>query len=222
MDNEIAQRYRNDLFSELAKVGKSLSSDRRLEVLDLLTQSEKSVETIAKELGMSVANTSRHLQVLREGNLVKREKMGNTVVYSLASDSVKKLVYLLESVGQEQLANMTQIQNDYDQEVNVPQLSLANAVALYENSKTKVTILDVRPQSEFDAGHVEDAINIPIELLDTMVQSKLPDDTIIVYCRGRLCAYANMATKTLNEKGYQAYSLNASYHDWLEYIKQTA
>ncbi|WP_252904504.1 ArsR/SmtB family transcription factor [Secundilactobacillus silagei] len=76
MDNEIAQRYRNDLFSELAKVGKSLSSDRRLEVLDLLTQSEKSVETIAKELGMSVANTSRHLQVLREGNLVKREKNG--------------------------------------------------------------------------------------------------------------------------------------------------
>lgn len=222
MNDDIAQRYRNDLFAELAKVGKSLSSDRRLEVLDLLTQSQKSVETISIELGMSIANTSRHLQVLREGNLVTRERVGNTIFYSLASDNVKNLIYLLESVGQEQLANMKMIQDTYDKEAAVPTLSLENAVALYGNPKTKVTILDVRPQSEFKTGHVEGAVNIPIEQLDTAPEMKNLQGTVIVYCRGRLCAYANMATKLLNEKGYDAYSLNASYDDWQNYQKAIA
>lgn len=218
--NQTADAYKASLYAELAKVGKSLSSDRRLELMDLLVQSPKTVETLARQSGMSIANTSRHLQTLREANLVSRAKRGNFVIYELASDQVAQLFYLLRDVGESQLATMRQIQRDFDATENVQTLDLAAAMKLV--TRDDVQLLDVRPVEEYQAGHIAGAVNIPIEHLQDRLAELQPSQDIIVYCRGHLCALTNQATRLLNEHGRHAYSLNESYYDWRQFAaKQT-
>lgn len=207
-----AVNYKDSLYSELAKVGKSLSSERRLEIMDLLAQGPKTVEEISDESGMSIANTSRHLQVLREGNLVGREKAGKFVYYTLATNKVVDLFYLLRDVGEEQLSSIRQIQTDFETNEQVESLTLPEAKKKLQQGNT--LLLDVRPQSEYDYGHIDQAENIPIDELEARVTQVPKNKEIIVYCRGSLCAYANMATRKLNEQGYHAYSMNESYYDW--------
>lgn len=207
-----AVNYKDSLYSELAKVGKSLSSERRLEIMDLLAQGPKTVEEISTESGMSIANTSRHLQVLREGNLVGREKVGKFVYYTLATNKVVDLFYLLRDVGEEQLSSIRQIQTDFETNERVESLTVPEARKKIQKGNT--LLLDVRPQSEYDYGHIDQAENIPIDELEARVAQVPKDKEIIVYCRGSLCAYANMATRALNEQGYHAYSMNESYYDW--------
>lgn len=217
MLDEKVVNYKDSLYSELAKIGKSLSSDRRLEIMDLLTQGPKTVEAISNATGLSIANTSRHLQVLREGNLVKRTKNKNFVVYALATDNVANMFYQLRDVGEEQLSSIKQIQSDYNQAEDVYTLTLEQA---YDKLKKQdIELLDVRPADEYEAGHITNAQNIPIdELEDTL--AKVPEDKeIIVYCRGHLCAYTNKATRFLNDHGRKAYSLNESYYDWQKFLQ---
>lgn len=212
MNQERADQFRNELYGALSNMGKSLSSDRRLEILGLLTHSSKTVEEIASTLGMSVANTSRHLQVLFTGNLVKREKQGNFVVYKLASERVNDLIELLKQVGQEQLAQMTQIEEAFDDESGAKILTLAQAKRMIKSEN--VQVMDVRPQDEYESGHIHGAVNVPMKELtidNPLLNKKGP---VIVYCRGRFCAYANLATKTLMDAGFDAYSLNSSLYQW--------
>ncbi|WP_300557991.1 metalloregulator ArsR/SmtB family transcription factor [Companilactobacillus sp.] len=217
MLDEKMMNYKDSLYSELAKIGKSLSSDRRLEIMDLLTQGPKTVESIANNTGLSIANTSRHLQILREGNLVKRTKDKNYVVYALASSKIIELVYLLRDVGEDQLSAIKQIQDDYNESENVYTLTLEQAFEKMQNQN--VELLDVRPKDEYDAGHIDRAKNIPIDDLESEVKRIPKDKDIIVYCRGHLCAYTNQATHILNQSGRKAYSLNESYYDWKKYIE---
>lgn len=216
MLNVIAEEYKNSLYNELSKIGKCLSSEKRLEILDLLAQGPKTVESLSRETGMSFANTSRHLQVLREGRVVKSEKSKNYVIYKLASKKINDLVYLLKDVGQDQLSEIKKIQVDFDaSESNIYTLSLDEA-----NEKLKsneIILLDVRPKEEYNAGHIDQAKNIPINSLENNLDQLSKDTDIIVYCRGRLCAYANLASNFLNEKGFHAYSLNQSYYEWKKY-----
>lgn len=216
--DEAAVDYKNSLYGELAKIGKGLSSDRRLEILDLLCQSPKTVESIARQSGMSIANTSRHLKNLRDANLVSTVKQGNYVIYQLASQQVKQLFYLLRDVGESQLLAMKQIQQNFDFQEQVKTLDLPTAIKLLE--RDDVQLLDVRPEDEFKSGHIKGAINIPIEQLAEKVEMLDPEKDTIVYCRGHLCALTNQATRLLNEYGRTAYSLNESYYDWKEYSKQ--
>ncbi|WP_225422990.1 ArsR/SmtB family transcription factor [Companilactobacillus jidongensis] len=217
MLNETAIDYKNSLYSELSKIGKSLSSEKRLEIMDLLAQGPKTVEGLATESGMSIANTSRHLQVLREGNLVSRHKEGKFVFYTLASNKVMELFYLLRDVGKEQLSEINRIQNDFNDKEQITSLTLEEAMKKMRQGNT--VLLDVRPKEEYDNGHMDQAKNIPIDELQEKVDSISTDKSIIVYCRGQLCAYANMATKILNEQGRKAYSLNESYYDWKMFNK---
>lgn len=217
MLDEKVMNYKNSLYAELAKIGKSLSSDKRLEIMDLLTQGPKTVEAIATATGLSIANTSRHLQVLREGNLVKRTKDKNFVVYSLATGKVAEMFYQMRDVGEAQLSAMRQIQSDYNESEKIYTLSLEQA---YEKlQQHNIQLLDVRPQDEYDAGHISQAINIPIDQLAEELAEVPKDKEIIVYCRGHLCAYTNMATRLLNDNGRKAYSLNESYYDWQRFLK---
>ena len=218
--NQTADSYKTSLYAELAKIGKSLSSDRRLEVLDLLAQSPKTVEGLARQTGMSVANTSRHLQTLREANLVARQKQGNYVVYALASSQVEHLFYLLRDVGETQLLAMRQIQRNFDAQEQVQTLDLSAATKLL--TREDVQLLDVRPAEEYQAGHIPGAINVPVDELARRVAELVPDKDIIVYCRGHLCALTNQATRLLNEHGRHAYSLNESYYDWRQFVAQQA
>lgn len=216
--NDVARDYKNSLYLELSKIGKGVSSDKRLEILDLLAQCSKSVDVLARESGMSVANTSRHLKVLREAHLVSCSKDGNFVVYSLASDEVERLFYLLRDVGEQQLSNMRVIQRDLDSSEDVRSLDLSTASKLIE--RDDVVLLDVRPVEEFSAGHIPGAVNIPMDSLVDEVDSLDADKDVIVYCRGHLCALTNQATKLLNERGHNAYSLNESYFDWRQFVGQ--
>ncbi|WP_318765018.1 ArsR/SmtB family transcription factor [Lactiplantibacillus carotarum] len=218
MNDQDATNYKLSLYAELAKVGKSLSSDRRLEILDLLAQSPKTVEFLAEQSGMSIANTSRHLQTLREAHLVSREKRGNYVVYELATPQVEQLFYLLRDVGETQLLAMKQIQRDFDTSEQVQTLDLSAATKLL--SRPDVQLLDVRPQEEYQAGHIEGAVNVPIDELPDRMDELDPTKDVIVYCRGHLCAFTNQATRLLNEHGRHAYSLNESYYDWRRFTKQ--
>lgn len=218
--NETANEYKTDLYTELSKIGKSLSSDRRLEILDLLSQSPKTVESLSKQSGMTVANTSRHLKNLREANLVRNKKQGNFVIYQLASPQVEQLFYLLRDVGENQLVGMKQLQSQFALERKVQTLDLPAAMKLI--TRDDVQLLDVRPQEEFAAGHIKGAINIPADELKKALKQLDPAKDIIVYCRGHLCALTNQAAHLLNKSGYHAYSLNESYYDWREFVSEQA
>lgn len=209
METSEAKVYRNKLYTELAKIGKCLSSARRLELLELLIQCEKTVENLATETQMSVANTSRHLQILFKASLVKRRKEGNFVVYSLASDQVARLVSSLDQVGK-QLEKMQILQDDLAKKAGNLTITLSQA-----RQQRQALFLDVRPTDEYRAGHIEGALNIPFDQLEEHLSFLPPDREIIVYCRGNLCTYADLATGLLHDKGYRAYSLNHSYYDWI-------
>lgn len=216
MSKTIASMYKDSLYTELAKVGKSLSSERRLEIMDLLAQSSKTVEEISDESGLSVANTSRHLQVLKKSNLVYSNRKGKFLYYSLASNKVKDLFYLLRDVGDEQLSEIKKIQKDFSSNEHIKNISLEDSSKKIYNENT--LFLDVRPESEYKNGHICNAKNIPIDELEYHLNEISKDKYIIVYCRGQLCAYANIASKFLNNHGFNAYSLNSSYYDWEKYV----
>lgn len=213
--NSEAEEYKNQLYSELARLGKGLASDKRLEILDLLTQSPKSVDSIARETGLSVANTSRHLQVLKEGRLVNLTRDGNRVIYSLKSSKIGKLVRLLAYVGEDELSEIKTIEQQADNVKGVRTISLSEAFS----KRNESVLLDVRPTDEYEAGHIYGAINVPLSELDSHLDKLPKKRKIIVYCRGRLCANSNQAARRLNEQGFNAFSLNNSYQEWRELVE---
>ncbi|WP_233995428.1 ArsR/SmtB family transcription factor [Levilactobacillus brevis] len=144
---EQAVNYKNGLYEELSKIGKGLSSDRRLEILDLLTQAPKSVETIANGVGISVANASRHLQILKDSHLVKTKRKA-IIFYSLSSPKISDLVHLLTDIGNSELSDMKTIQDKSDAQDNVKTISLKQAQEEYKNC----FVLDVRPSDEYAAA----------------------------------------------------------------------
>lgn len=202
--------FKNSLYDVLAKLSKGLASDNRLEILNLLTQAPKTVETIARETGMSVANTSRHLQVLKNSHLVKTTRDGNHIVYRLSSVKVNTLIRLLIDVGEEEFPIMGQIQRQADKQV--PVISLIDAYKERANS----VFLDVRSRDEYTVKHIPGAVNIPYSELDRHLEQLPKNQRIIVYCRGRLCANSNLAAQKLHQNGFRAYSLNSSIQDWQE------
>lgn len=209
---EEAVEYKNQLYKELARVGKGIGNDKRLEILELLSQSPKSVEKIAQETGSSIANTSRHLQILKDSRLVKTKKDGNHVIYSLRSSKVNDLIHLLIVVGEEELSEMRSIEEKADRGIKTVSLEKAQQ---YRDSLW----LDVRPEDEYESGHIKSAINIPLTELQNHLTELPKEKPIIVYCRGRLCANSNLATKILNQNGYDAFSLNCSYYEWQQKVK---
>lgn len=209
---EEAVEYKNQLYKELARVGKGIGNDKRLEILELLSQSPKSVEKISRETGSSVANTSRHLQILKDSRLVKTKRDGNHIIYSLRSAKVNQLIHLLIAVGEEELSEVRSIEERADRGIKAVSLEEAQQ---YPNS----IWLDVRPGDEYKAGHIKAAINIPLAELPGRLSELPKKKPIIVYCRGRLCANSNLAAKLLTQNGYDAVSLNCSYYEWQQTTK---
>ena len=193
-------------------MNKGLSSDKRLEILYLLMQAPKTVEMIAQEINASTANTSRHLQVLRQSHFVKTTKRGNHIIYSLADNDIATLINLLIHIGENNLAEFRSLQEQANNDHNVEMISLAQA----KKHAGNYLILDVRPQDEYSFGHVDGAMNIPYNILNKNL-SKLPKDRpIIVYCRGKMCGITNQATRFLNQNGFNAVSLNNTWQEWKE------
>lgn len=208
MNNQ--EKYKMQMLSNIAQLGKALSNNNRLLILHLLIQAPKTVEAIAAETGMSIANTSRHLQVLKKNHLVKSIKNKNYVVYSLSNYKISTLINDLINISEDEIASFKNAENSADAEDNVKTITLTEAKKIASQS----FILDARPEDEYKHGHIKNAINIPYTKIDHKLQSLPQGKPIIVYCRGRLCGITNQVTKKLNSKGLEAYSLNRSSLDW--------
>lgn len=202
-----------ELFEQFARIGKALGSARRLEMLEFLSQAERSVETLARMTGLSVANASQHLQLLRRAGLVEARKEGLYVHYRLAGDAVDRLVAALRVVGQERLAEVEKLVAQYldakDDLEPVPARELVERA-----KKGLVTVLDVRPPEEYASGHIPGAINVPLGELRRRLHELPRDREIVAYCRGPYCLLAFDAVAELRKHGRKARRLEDGFPEW--------
>ena len=201
------------LFDALASVAQALGSGRRAELVDVLAQGERSVEELAREISQSVANTSQHLQVLSRSGLVRSRREGTRVVYRLASEQVAELWAAVRDVAVRHLADVGVLADEYlGERGGVEQLS---AEELEERiARGTVVVLDVRPEREYDAGHIAGARSAPIHLLYALVAELPRRREIVAYCRGPYCVYADDAVRLLRERGLNARRLDVGYPEW--------
>jgi rhodanese-related sulfurtransferase/biotin operon repressor len=204
---------KTELFEQFARIGKALGSAKRLEILEFLAQAERSVETLAGMAGLSVANTSQHLQQLRQAGLVAARKEGLFVYYRLAGDGIVRLLSALRSVGQERLADVDKLIKLYldskDSLEAVPAREL-----MQRAKKGLVTVLDVRPPEEFAAGHIRGAINVPLTELKKRLNEIPRDQEVVAYCRGPYCLMAFEAVAELRNRGRWARRLQDGFPEW--------
>jgi len=209
----VSSSAKRDIFSNLARIGTALSSPVRIEFLELLAQAERSVEQLANLSGATVANTSQHLQKLRQSGLVVGRKAGQHVYYRLAGDEIVGLLAALGRVGETYLAEVERIVRLYlaerDELEPVPAKELLN-----RTRRGLVTVLDVRPPEEFAAGHLPGAINIPIHELEKRLSELPKRKEVIAYCRGPYCLMSYDAVALLRKKGRKARRLEAGMPEW--------
>ncbi|GAA0316946.1 ArsR/SmtB family transcription factor [Oceanobacillus oncorhynchi subsp. oncorhynchi] len=212
-----ATEYKDQLYKQLSRIGKSLSSDKRLELLSLLTHGPKTVEKLAELSGMAIANVSRHLQVLNDSKLVKFTKKGTYAYYSLSDDSVADFLNSLWKISENHLSDINQIKRDFLE--NIDEVNVLTLEELYEKlEKDNITLLDLRTEEEFNYRHIEGAISVPEDRLDVYLQKLPKDNEIIVYCRGKFCAASAMAAHKLKENGFTAFSMEDSVYEWDKYL----
>jgi len=201
------------VYEQLARIGKALSTPARLEILELLAQAERSVDALARLTGLTVANTSQHLQLLRQVGLVTSRREGQFIFYRLAGDEVVTLIGSLGRVGETYIAEVGKlIQNFFtaqDEIEAVPAKEL-----LKQARKGLVTVIDLRPVEEYAAGHVPGAINIPLPELQKRLRDLPKGKEIVAYCRGPYCLMSFTAVKILRGRGLKARRLEAGLPEW--------
>jgi len=205
--------FKHDLFAQFARVGKALGHGNRLELLEFIAQAERSVEELANVAGLTIANTSQHLQHLRQAGLVHTRKEGLKVFYSLSGDDVVGLLDALRLVAERHVADVDRLVNTYltvkDSLEPIPRDELIERVR-----DDLVTVLDVRPPEEYAAGHVSGAINIPLSELEQRLDEIGKDREVVAYCRGPHCILAFDAVAQLRDKGMRARRLEDGYPEW--------
>ena len=204
---------KRSLYQSLAKVAQALASGNRLQLLEFIAQGERSVEQLAAMAGLSVANTSQHLQGLRQAGLVVPRKHGQRVFYSIAGSEVIQLYTALRRAGEARVAEVERLVRDFighlDQLEPIPAAEL-----LARAKKGLVTVLDVRPAEEFAAGHLPGAINVPMEKLESGL-AKLPKKReVVAYCRGPYCLMSFEAVLKLRARGWKARRLEDGFPEW--------
>lgn len=205
--------FKDRLYGQLARLGKALASPHRLEILELLAQGERTVDSLATETGLSLANASQHLQALRQAALVESRKAGLFVHYRLADPDVFELSRVIRSVAERRLAAFERLVREHFGEragaEPVPMQELLKRV----RSK-HVVILDTRPASEYVAGHIAGAISVPVEDLQRRLRQLPKDNDYVAYCRGPYCVYADDAVDILRAKGRRARRLLEGFPEW--------
>lgn len=206
-----SQTFKSAAYAHVAEVGKALSSPARLEILELLAQAPRTVEVLAGEVDQSVANTSHHLQALKRAQLVSAERDGQYVVYSLAGADVAGLLDRLHAVAAGHLAALEKLTRAFfDDPVGLEPID--RDTLLERLRANDVVLLDVRPQREFDAGHLPGALSVPLETLEARVPDLPRDRAIVAYCRGPFCAFSAEAVLRLRALGFDARRSDVSVH----------
>jgi rhodanese-related sulfurtransferase/DNA-binding transcriptional ArsR family regulator len=207
------RNFKSDLFGQFARIGKALSSGKRLEMLEFLAQGERSVEQLARMTGLAVANTSQHLQLLRQVGLVTARKEGLYVYYRVAGDGIVRLLAALRAVGEEHVADVDRLVKLFlDSKDN---LEPVPAKELWQRVKQGlVTVLDVRPPEEYAHGHIRGAINVPVTELKKRLHQIPTGQEVVAYCRGPYCLLAYEAVQVLRKKGIKARRLEDGYPEW--------
>src|SRR5579859_8236741 len=207
------REFKDKLYAQFARVGKALASPQRLELLDLLAQGERTVEDLAREAALSIANASQHLRLLRQARMVDSRKEGLYVYYRLADPSVFELWRALRKVGENQLAEIDRLVDIYMR--HPEHLEPISRAALQRRlAEGDVVLLDVRPALEYRQGHITGARSIPIDVLPEHLPELPRDRPIVAYCRGPYCVYADEAVSLLRSHGLQAARLSIGYPDW--------
>ena len=205
--------FKHDLFSQFARVAKAMSNAYRLELLEFLAQGERSVDALAQVSGMTVANTSQHLQQLRQAGLVANRKEGQKVYYFLSGMDVAALLDSLRQVAERHLADVDRLVDDYLKVKD--SLEPVPADQLLQRARDGlVTVLDVRPPEEYAAGHLPGAINIPVKELEKRLKELDPKLEVVAYCRGPHCVLAFDAVAKLRKKGIVARRLDGGLPEW--------
>ena len=205
--------FKQELNDQFARLGKALSNGRRLELLEYLAQGERSVEQLAAVSGLSTANTSQHLQQMRQAGVVSARRDGKQILYSLASEDVIRLLDVLRTVAEQRLAEVREmVANVLTARDN---LEPVQAAELLERSRLGlVTVLDVRPPEEFEAGHLPGAINLNLAELEKHLDRLPLEHEVIAYCRGPYCVLSFEAVSRLRERGFRARRLQLGYPEW--------
>jgi rhodanese-related sulfurtransferase/DNA-binding transcriptional ArsR family regulator len=207
------QNFKKQLFEQFARVGKALANGHRLELLEFLAQGERTVEALAEVSGLTVANTSQHLQQLRRVGLVAAHRDGLHVRYRLADPTVSELLGAMEKIAERQLADVERLVRSYlttkDSLEPVSRADLLRRVA-----EDDVIVLDVRPPEEYRAGHVPGALNVPVRELEAQLGQLPRELEVVAYCRGPYCVLAFEAVARLRARGFSARRLEDGFPEW--------
>lgn len=208
-----ANSFKEQVYQELSRVTHAISNPKRMELIDVLAQKDYSVEELSNEISMSIASTSQHLQVLKSAKLVETKRNGNFIIYSISDDSVLKLVSVVKELGFRKIAEIELLINDFKNDKDILE-SLTIDDLLARSKKEKILLIDVRPTEEFEAGHIPEAVSIPLDQLKKRMKDLPKGKTIIAYCRGALCVMSADAVKILQSKKFKALRMEDGYIEW--------
>lgn len=201
------------LYEQLARVGQALASGSRLALLDLLRQGPRTVEALAQEAGLTLANASQHLKVLRQARLVESEKHGVHVSYRLGGLPVEDFYRSLRTLAETRLAEVQEIARAFAAKHR--SLEPVDAERLLERVRTgQVTVLDVRPVEEYRAGHIPGAVSVPLDELRLRLRKLPKGREIVAYCRGPYCVLAPQAVRILRARGRSAFAIRDGVGEW--------
>ena len=204
---------KRSIYQHFAAVAKALGHEYRWELLELIAQGERSVESLSQVTDLAVATVSQHLQQMRRAGLVRSRKEGRFMYYGLADDRVISLMAGLREVAERNLAEVRQLVDSFHGDGS--ELDAMDADELMAQMESGgVTLLDVRPEQEYSAGHLPGALNIPVEELQERLRELPEGQTVVAYCRGPFCALSEDAVQLLREQGIEAVRFDSGYPEW--------
>jgi rhodanese-related sulfurtransferase len=207
------REFKDALYAQFARIGHALGSPKRIELLDLLAQSEKTVEELAEQSATPIKNTSAHLRVLRQARLVETRRDGTFIFYRLSDDGVAVFVRHLQDLGRRRLAEVEQVARLYlDDRDELEPVTLLELRKMIRDDQ--VTVIDVRPRDEYEAGHIPGAISVPVPELKRRMGELPKRKEVIAYCRGPYCVYSLEAVTALRKQGFRARRADQGLPEW--------
>lgn len=208
-----SRRFKDSVYTQLARIGKALSAPKRLELLGLLCEAPRTVDALARLTFLSVANASQHLRVLLHAHLVESEKKGLFVEYRVADERVLKFLHLTHELARSQLAEVRDVTTAFLRAQGALE-SVSSAELLQRVRSGEVTVLDVRPAEEYRAGHIPGALSVPLPEVKEWFARLPKERDIVAYCRGRYCVMAIEAVELLRKRGFRAFRMEQGVVDW--------